>query len=58
MKQLLKKLIQFIFKISVPLCGIAAAICVFVANNSPNLCIFPWGYELDMPQQLKNKFNL
>lgn len=55
MKQLLKKFIQFIFKISVPLCGIAAAICVFVANNSPNLCGFFWGYEETMPENLKHK---
>ncbi len=55
MKQLLKKLIQFIFKISVPLCGIAATICVFVANNSPNLCMLAWGYEPDMLQKLKKR---
>lgn len=52
-----KKFLKFCVKLTkaaIPLCGIAASLCMFVANSSPNLCSFIWAYEIDAPPSLRN----
>lgn len=53
MKKKFFKALSKITKTALPLCGIAASLCIFVANNSPNLCVFTWGYEIAPPVCLK-----
>lgn len=53
-----KKFLGFCTKLTkaaIPLCGIAASLCMFVANSSPNLCSILWYYEPPMPYTLKTK---
>ena len=47
----MKKMNNIINKLLIPLCGTVVAVCIFIANASPNL----WGYEEDMPDELKDK---
>lgn len=52
-----KKFLEFCTKLTkaaIPLCGIAASLCMFVANSSPNLCGLWWAYEPDMPSSLSD----
>ena len=51
----MKKSLNFIRKIALLLSGMAMAACVFVANNSTNLCGPIWSYEIEMPSFLKEK---
>lgn len=46
---------NIINKLLIPLCGTVVAVCIFIANASPNLCLGIWGYEEDMPDELKDK---
>lgn len=46
---------SFIKRTIMPLCGVVATLCIFVANSSPNLCLGIWGYEKEMPETLKHK---
>lgn len=54
MKTKFKKIYSKISKAALPLCGIAASLCMFVANSSPNLCSFIWSFEIDMPKALRD----
>lgn len=56
MKKKFSKFCARLTKAAIPLCGIAASLCMFVANSSPNLCIGWWHYEIEPPQHLKMKY--
>ena len=49
----MKKMNNIINKLLIPLCGTVVAVCIFIA---PNLCLGIWGYEEDMPDELKDKY--
>lgn len=54
----MKKMNNIINKLLIPLCGTVVAVCIFIANASPNLCLGIWGYEEDMPDELKDKWSI
>lgn len=49
----MKKMNNIINKLLITLCGTVVAVCIFIANASPNLCLGIWGYEEDMPSILQ-----
>lgn len=51
----MKKFNTFVKRFIVPLSGIAMALCMFVANSSPYLCLGIWGYEEEMPNSLQQQ---
>lgn len=55
MKKKFEKLCGKITRYSIPLCGLAASLCMFVAEHSQELCIFTWGYEICPPKCLSDR---
>lgn len=49
----MKKFMNLVKKYALPLSGVAAALCLFVAEHSANLCMGFWAYEEEMPECLK-----
>lgn len=54
MKKKFQKICKKLIKASIPIYGLAASLCIFVANCSPNLCGLWWAYEPDTPKSLKD----
>lgn len=55
MKKLLEKATKVFLRAVVPVCSMVVCLCIFVANSSPNLCNWIWGYEISLPKAIKDK---
>ena len=54
MKKFPKKISNIFLKLIVSSCSLVIGVCIFVANNSTNICLPLWAYEVDMPQSIKD----